>query len=65
MDALTGMWMGFSVAMTWDNLMYCFLGVLVGTLIGVLPCIGPAATLSLLLPATYYLGPTPAVIMLA
>lgn len=65
MDALTGMWMGFSVAMTWGNLMYCFFGVLVGTLIGVLPGIGPAATLSLLLPATYYLGPTPAVIMLA
>ena len=57
--------MGFSTALTWGNIFYCFMGVLVGTLIGVLPGIGPAATISLLLPATYYLDPTPAVIMIA
>jgi putative tricarboxylic transport membrane protein len=57
--------LGFSVALTWQNMFYCFLGVFVGTLIGVLPGIGPPTTISLLLPATYYLGPTPAIIMLA
>lgn len=44
---------------------YCFLGVFVGTLIGVLPGIGPPTTIALLLPATYYLNPTSAIIMLA
>jgi putative tricarboxylic transport membrane protein len=62
---LNDLWLGFSVALTWQNIFYCFLGVFVGTLIGVLPGIGPSATISLLLPATYYLGPTPAIIMLA
>jgi putative tricarboxylic transport membrane protein len=57
--------MGFSVALTWQNIFYCFLGVFVGTLIGVLPGIGPPTTISLLLPFTYSLGPTPAIIMLA
>jgi putative tricarboxylic transport membrane protein len=65
MDMFNGVIMGFQTALTWANLFYCFMGVLVGTLIGVLPGIGPAATLSLLLPATYYLNPTAAVIMLA
>ncbi len=45
--------------------MFCFLGILIGTLIGVLPGLGPSATISLLLPSTYYLSPTSAVIMLA
>jgi putative tricarboxylic transport membrane protein len=44
---------------------YCFLGVFVGTLIGVLPGIGPPTTIALLLPATYYIEPTPAIIMLS
>lgn len=57
--------LGFSVSLSWDNLMFCFLGVLIGTLIGVLPGLGPSATISLLLPSTYYLNPTSAVIMLA
>ena len=57
--------MGFSVALTGPNLFYCFLGVLIGTLIGVLPGLGPSATISLLLPSTYYLNPTSAIIMLS
>jgi putative tricarboxylic transport membrane protein len=57
--------LGFSVSLSWENLMFCFLGVLIGTLIGVLPGLGPSATISLLLPSTYYLSPTSAVIMLA
>ena len=57
--------MGFSVALTGANLFYCFVGVLIGTLIGVLPGLGPSATISLLLPSTYYLNPTSAIIMLS
>jgi TctA family transporter len=45
--------------------MYCFIGVLLGTLIGVLPGIGPIATISMLLPATFVLPPVSALIMLA
>ncbi len=65
MDILHSLGLGFSVALSWENLLYCFLGVLIGTLIGVLPGIGPSATISLLLPSTYHLSPTSAIIMLA
>ena len=65
MDVLSHLALGFSVVLTWQNLGYCFIGVLVGTLIGVLPGLGPAATLSLLLPSTYYINNTSAIIMLA
>jgi len=64
-EMFDGLLTGFSVALSWGNLFYCFLGVLTGTLIGVLPGLGPAPTISLLLPATFYLPPTPAIIMLA
>ena len=57
---------GFSAAATAENLMYCFIGVTLGTLIGVLPGIGPLATIAMLLPATYRMtDPTSALIMLA
>ena len=57
---------GFSAAATLDNLMYCFIGVLLGTLIGVLPGIGPLATIAMLLPITYKMSdPGSALIMLA
>src|SRR5690349_1646676 len=56
---------GFSVALTWQNLWYCFIGCFLGTLIGVLPGIGPLATIAMLLPITYGLDPTTALIMLA
>ncbi|MGH6896463.1 MAG: tripartite tricarboxylate transporter permease [Geminicoccaceae bacterium] len=57
--------LGFSVAFTLENLAYCFLGVTLGTAIGVLPGIGAIATISMLLPVTYYLDPTSAIILLA
>src|SRR6188472_3902218 len=57
--------LGFSVALTLQNLMYCFIGCFLGTLIGVLPGIGPVATIAMLLPITFNLPPTPALIMLA
>src|SRR5512140_961408 len=65
MDLLNNLAMGFGVALTLNNIMYCFIGVLLGTLIGVLPGIGPIATISMLLPATFVLPPVSALIMLA
>ena len=56
---------GFGVALSLQNLMYCFIGVLLGTLIGVLPGIGPVATIAMLLPVTFNLSPISALIMLA
>jgi len=56
---------GFGVALSLQNVMYCFIGVLLGTLIGVLPGIGPIATIAMLLPATFSLSPISALIMLA
>src|SRR5512138_2051622 len=56
---------GFSVALSWQNLFYCFLGCLLGTLIGVLPGIGPLATIAMLMPITFTISPVSALIMLA
>jgi len=57
--------LGFTVALSAQNLMYCFIGCFLGTLIGVLPGIGPVATIAMLLPITFNLPPIPALIMLA
>ncbi len=58
--------LGFATASTLANLGFCFIGVLLGTLIGVLPGIGPTATIAMLLPITFQIGdPTSALIMLA
>ena len=65
MELLNHLSVGFGVALTAVNLMYAFIGVLLGTLIGVLPGIGPVATIALLLPTTYALQPVSALIMLA
>ena len=65
MEFFSNLALGFGVAMTLQNLMYCFLGVLLGTLIGVLPGIGPVATIAMLLPATFHVPPVSALIMLA
>ena len=67
MDALlSNLALGLSTAVTLDNITFCFIGVLLGTLIGVLPGIGPLATIAMLLPATYKMtDPTTALIMLA
>lgn len=56
---------GFSVALTPENLLYCFSGVFLGTLIGVLPGVGSLATVAMLLPLTFVLPPVSAIIMLA
>ncbi len=65
MDLFTNLALGFGVAVTPINLLYCFIGVVLGTAIGVLPGIGPVATIAMLLPATYALPPVSALIMLA
>src|SRR3546814_14683914 len=57
--------LGFSVALSVENIAYCLLGCLLGTLIGVLPGIGPVPTIAMLLPITYVLPPVAGLIMLA
>lgn len=65
MELLQNLALGVSVAVTPENLMYAFLGCLLGTLIGVLPGIGPVPTIAMLLPLTYVLPPVAGLIMLA
>ena len=65
MDLFNNLAFGLSVAVSLQNLAYCFVGVLVGTLIGVLPGIGPLATIAMLMPLTFSVGPVAALIMLA
>ena len=65
MEQISGLFYGFSIALTWQNLFFCLLGALVGTLVGVLPGLGPAATVALLLPVTFKMPPVTAIIMLA
>lgn len=66
MDLLQNLAVGIETAFTLQNLMWCFIGVLLGTLIGVLPGIGPLATIAILLPVTYQMGDSAtALIMLA
>ena len=65
MELFDNLWMGLGVAAQPMNLAYCFLGVFLGTLVGVLPGIGALAAISLLLPVTYHIPPTSAIIMLA
>lgn len=64
MSPLDGILYGLGVVIQPVNLLFCFLGAFVGTLIGVLPGIGPGGTLALLLPITFYLPPSTAIIML-
>jgi TctA family transporter len=65
MDIFNNLMLGFGVALTPLSLLYCFFGVALGTLIGVLPGIGPVATIAMLLPITFTLPPVAALIMLA
>ncbi len=65
MSAFEGLAFGFSVALQWQNLLACFAGVLIGTVVGVLPGIGPIGAMALLLPVTYTMTPAGALIMLA
>jgi putative tricarboxylic transport membrane protein len=65
MGSLALLMHGFQSALTVSNLFYCLVGVSVGMFIGVLPGLGPVAGTAILIPLTYSLGPTPAIIMLA
>jgi putative tricarboxylic transport membrane protein len=65
MEILGGLLHGFQVALTANNLLMCVIGVVLGTVVGVLPGLGPPATIAMLLPLTFKLDPTGAMIMLA
>ena len=60
MEILSNLAQGFEVALTWQNLLFCFVGVTIGTFVGVLPGIGALATISLALPLTFHLDTTAA-----
>lgn len=64
MDALASLAQGFEIALTPTNLLFVFIGVLIGQVIGALPGIGPAAGMALLLPVTFGMNPTTAIVML-
>src|SRR5690606_34593941 len=65
MELLANLAIGVEAALTWNNLLYCLIGVTLGTLVGVLPGLGPVATIAMLLPITYGLSPAAALIMLS
>ena len=65
MEMFSNLILGFEVALSLQNLVYCFVGVFVGTAIGVLPGIGPLVTIAMLLPITFNCRPIPALIMLS
>ncbi|MGN2391603.1 tripartite tricarboxylate transporter permease [Pelomicrobium sp. G1] len=65
MELFSSLGIGFAAALSPENLLYCFIGVLLGTVIGVLPGLGPVATIAMLLPLTFTLPPVSALIMLA
>jgi putative tricarboxylic transport membrane protein len=65
MDLLANLGLGFATAASPENLLFCFVGVILGTLIGVLPGIGATATIAMLLPITFQLEPVSSLIMLA
>ena len=57
--------MGFAISLTWENLLYCLAGCFVGQLVGVLPGIGAPTAVALLLPLTFSVNPTSAIILFA
>src|SRR5258705_8396565 len=65
MDLLNNLLLGLQTSANLGNLFYCFIGVFLGTAIGVLPGLGPTATIAMLLPVTFVLPPVTALIMLA
>src|SRR5574342_1337776 len=65
MDLLHNLYSGFTIALTWQNLLCCTAGVLFGQMIGILPGIGAPTAIALLLPLTFSLDPTSAIIMFA
>src|SRR5689334_24016737 len=65
MDVLGGLMHGFAVALAPANVFWCFIGCLLGTVVGILPGLGPAATIAMLLPLTYNMDPAGGIIMLS
>lgn len=65
MEIFDNLWLGLVTALSLSNLLYCLIGVFVGTAVGVLPGLGPVATIAMLLPATFGLPPVSSLIMLA
>lgn len=65
MDIWNNLALGFGIALSWSNLAWCLAGAAAGTAVGVLPGLGPLATIALLLPATFALEPTQAIIVLS
>ena len=65
MDVVSGLLSGFAIALQPTNLAYCFIGVVAGTLIGVLPGIGPVAGVAMLIPFSFGMSPTTAMILMA
>ena len=65
MELLSNLGLGFATVLDWTNLLYCLAGVFLGTMIGVLPGLGPTATIAMLLPMTFGLPPVSSLIMLA
>lgn len=65
LESISGLLSGFSVALQWDNFLYCFAGCFLGTIVGILPGLGPLATITILMPITMYLEPTLGIIMMA
>jgi putative tricarboxylic transport membrane protein len=65
MDAVANLLLGFSISLQPANLLFCLVGVVLGVVVGILPGLGSAATIALLLPTTYFLDTVTAIIMLA
>ncbi len=65
MDIISGLWNGFAVALAPINLWWCFVGVFLGTVVGIMPGLGPPATIAMLLPLTFQMAPASAMIMLS
>src|SRR5258707_1857016 len=65
MDIASGLLQGFALALEPANLLWCFVGVLLGTIVGIMPGLGPPATIAMLLPLTALMNPAGAIIMLA
>ena len=65
MEIASGLMQGFSVALQPANLLWCFVGVVLGTVVGIMPGLGPPATIAMLLPLTFLMNPASAMIMLA
>ncbi|MEW9502229.1 tripartite tricarboxylate transporter permease [Jeotgalibacillus marinus] len=65
MDAFQGLWTGFQVALSIEGIMFVLIGVVVGTLIGMMPGLGPISAIAIMIPITYGMDPAPALVMMA